>query len=299
MPPVTSEAVCVRHWDFSETSQTVSLFTRDLGILRGLAKGARRERGRFSGGLDLLTRGQVIALVKPGRDLATLTDWDLLETFRHLRVRLDVNRAAFYMAELVCRMIADAHPHPRSYDALVDALRQLAAPSALDAALLRFQWTLLDDCGYRPSLEAPSGASVLAFSPGAGGVVEATPGDAAWPVRRETIERLRRVGIASDEGSGGVAREARRADEERTDSQGPDGQRTTGERSSGDGLDAAPARGRSREGGGGEDDLPDPTEAVTTRRAARLLAAYLREILGFEPSTMAEVFGPIPSLRQR
>ncbi|MFM1832063.1 MAG: hypothetical protein RLZZ461_379, partial [Planctomycetota bacterium] len=26
MPTIRDEAICVRHWDFSETSQTVSLF---------------------------------------------------------------------------------------------------------------------------------------------------------------------------------------------------------------------------------------------------------------------------------
>ena len=56
MPAQHDQAICIRHWDYSETSQTVGLFGRTLGCFRGLAKGARRERGSFSGGLDLLTR---------------------------------------------------------------------------------------------------------------------------------------------------------------------------------------------------------------------------------------------------
>ena len=85
MPTIRDEAICIRHWDFSETSQTVSLLLRDHGVLRGLAKGARRERGSFSGGFDLFTRGEIVAIVKPGRELATLTEWTLLETFPVLR----------------------------------------------------------------------------------------------------------------------------------------------------------------------------------------------------------------------
>ena len=81
MSTLRDEAICVRHWDFSETSQTVSLFLRDHGMLRGLAKGARRERGAFSGGFDLFTKGEIVAIVKPGRELATLTEWTLLETY--------------------------------------------------------------------------------------------------------------------------------------------------------------------------------------------------------------------------
>src|SRR5690606_40070296 len=81
MPTITDNAVCIRRWDFSETSQTVSLFTREHGILRGIAKGAKREKGNFSGGLDILTRGEVVAILKPGRELATLTAWQLQEIY--------------------------------------------------------------------------------------------------------------------------------------------------------------------------------------------------------------------------
>ena len=39
MGTIHDQGVCIRHWDFSETSQTVSLFGRSLGVVRGLAKG--------------------------------------------------------------------------------------------------------------------------------------------------------------------------------------------------------------------------------------------------------------------
>ncbi|MHC4100282.1 MAG: DNA repair protein RecO, partial [Planctomycetota bacterium] len=55
MPPVTDNAICIRRWDYSETSLTVSLFLRNHGVVRGMAKGAKRARGSFEGGIDLLT----------------------------------------------------------------------------------------------------------------------------------------------------------------------------------------------------------------------------------------------------
>ncbi|MHC4990131.1 MAG: DNA repair protein RecO, partial [Planctomycetota bacterium] len=69
MPTIQDQAVCIRHWDFSETSQTVSLLSREHGVIRGLAKGAKREKGTFSGGIDLLTVGEVVAITKRGREL--------------------------------------------------------------------------------------------------------------------------------------------------------------------------------------------------------------------------------------
>ena len=44
MQTIEDNAFCLRRWDFSETSQTASLLTRDHGVLRGLAKGAKRPK---------------------------------------------------------------------------------------------------------------------------------------------------------------------------------------------------------------------------------------------------------------
>ena len=59
-------AICLRCWDFSETSQTVSLLTREPGIIRGLAKGSRRDKGCFSGGFDPVHIGHVRMILAAG-----------------------------------------------------------------------------------------------------------------------------------------------------------------------------------------------------------------------------------------
>jgi DNA repair protein RecO (recombination protein O) len=197
MPTITDNAVVIRCWDFSETSQTVSLFTRDHGIIRGLAKGAKREHGSFSGGMDLLTRGEVVAIVKPTKDLATLTAWHLLDVYRALRTDLHCNRLGVYMTDLIQHMLIDQDPHPRVFDSFTGALANLALPSHRERAVLDLQWTLLDEAGYAPQLDRdavtgdklPESSTSLTFSPAAGGVVtEDGPG---WRVRPETIQALR------------------------------------------------------------------------------------------------------------
>lgn len=302
MPTIIDEALCVRHWDFSETSQTVSLFTRNHGMLRGLAKGSKRERGRFSGGIDLLTRGQVVALVKPGRELSTLTDWDLLQSFRAIRERLDANRAAFYMAELVCRMILDSDPHPRVFDALVEALGRLSTPSAIVRSLVRFQWVLLEESGHRPQLRSPEETAgsrragsgegvddVVAFDPRGGGVVATgatrlssttsiTPAVPTWPVRRATLDYLEQVAASLDGRDQDVASEEEEFVEDEL--RGPEG----------DAGDSGESLALRLELQAAADE--------SARRAARLLAGCIREVLGVEPITLAAVFGTIPALRR-
>ncbi len=199
MSLLADTAICLRCWDFSETSQTVSLLTREHGIIRGLAKGSRREGGMFSGGFDPLTRGHLLARLKVGRDLATLTEWQLERVWWSARSNLEVNRRAIYMADLVQRMITDHDPHPTVFDSLVEALDRMDAGHGEDWPLLRFQWAVLCETGYRPELDidvetkdALNGdVTVFAFSSTQGGVVTDTGMPDRVRVRRETIEMLR------------------------------------------------------------------------------------------------------------
>lgn len=249
MPTVTDEAICIRHWDYSETSQTVALFSREHGVIRGLAKGAKRERGRFSGGIDLLTRGQVVAIIKPGRDLHTLTDWTLLECYWSLRRNLEAHRLGLFMADLIHRMVQDHDPHPGLYDTLLTALEGLGDSANHGRLTLAFLWSLLTETGYQPSVETDSVGSpardeaaeqtVYLFAPESGGLIRGGDTGPRWRVRRETVDLLRRVA------SGGP--------------------------------------------------LP-PQDTPAVGRAGRLLAAYIRHILGHEPPTMSLVFPDLGAL---
>ncbi len=200
MPTVTDLAICLRHWDFSETSQTVSLFLREHGIVRGLVKGARRPGGAFDGGCDPLTCGQVVAIIKPGADLATVTAWRVAEVFRVVREQMRANRAALYMADLAQQLLTEHDPHPALFDALRQGLAALADAPGIPHTLLRYAWAALCETGFRPELDrdAESGGDLppgrtLAFSARAGGVVADTGAPDRWRVRRETIELIRAV----------------------------------------------------------------------------------------------------------
>jgi DNA repair protein RecO (recombination protein O) len=234
MATISDRAICIRHWDFSETSQTVSLFAREQGVFRGLAKGSRRERSSFSGGIDLLTLGDVVAIIKPTSDLATITEWALARVWWSIRRESSANRVAYYFADCIGRMLENRDPHPNLFDGLFGILEAMEDGMAQDDALIRFQWLLLVDTGYKPKLDLPDDASMdtYAFSARDGGLVD----DAAsgqWRVRRATIELLKTFEATND--------------------------------------------------------LPTK-DPESVRRASRLLAAYLREIIGKEPSTMKLVF---------
>lgn len=192
------QAIVLRTWEYSETSQTVALFTRGHGALRGLAKGARRDRGSFSGGFEPLTLGEIGAVIKPTTELSTLTDWDLQEVFRAARSDLAAHRAGLYIVDVLHHVMHSPDPHPELFDVTVEALRALSDHGAICGGVLRFLWQLLHDAGYEPRLDgADLDSRTAIFSPRAGGVVEnegqVAPGAPAWKVRPQTLSLLRAV----------------------------------------------------------------------------------------------------------
>jgi DNA repair protein RecO (recombination protein O) len=215
------QAICIRHLDWSETSQVVELVTRAHGKVRGLAKGSKRlspsSVQRFSGGLDLLTAGELVAVIRPTSDLATITEWDLQQPWRALRADLEAQRLALYAADVCHALLADHDPHPGAFTALarfLDALTQ-DEPHARPAHLLVFQWALLTEVGYRPLLDkdavtgaALSTSAALAFAPKAGGFTTQGVSGAAtsmsaggpWRVRGETVAVLRAVAAKENGG---------------------------------------------------------------------------------------------------
>ncbi len=198
----------LRHWEYSETSQTVSLFTRDHGVVRGLAKGCRRDRSTFSGGFEALTRGEIGASVRPNSELATLTDWDLQEVFWSARRVLTAHLAGLYIADLLHHALRPMDAHPGLFDRAVASLRAMEQQASIPATVLKFQWALGEETGFQPRLTASEeedsdgpvtgrGGKARLFSASAGGVVgdagtvvERSTGHDTWKVRPETLALL-------------------------------------------------------------------------------------------------------------
>jgi DNA repair protein RecO (recombination protein O) len=171
-------ALVLRTTDWSETSRIATLWTRELGKVRVLAKGGRRLKSNFESALDLLTLCSIVFLRKSSGGLDLLTEAQVTERFPRLRTELPALYAAYYIAELLSDWTEDYDPHPFLFDEALAALRTLGTPGvATGPRLARFELVLLRELGYSPVLthcaacgEAITGASV-AFSPAAGGVV--------------------------------------------------------------------------------------------------------------------------------
>jgi DNA repair protein RecO (recombination protein O) len=171
-------ALVVRTADWSETSRIATLWTRELGKVRGLAKGGRRLKSNFDVALDLLTVCTIVLLRKSSGSLDLLTEAQVVERFPRLRTQLPALYAGYYIAELLADWTEDYDPHPMLFDEARAALGDLGqSAETTGPRLVRFELVLLRELGYQPALDVcvACGTAIegrqLAFSAAQGGVL--------------------------------------------------------------------------------------------------------------------------------
>jgi len=148
-----SPAIVIRQADFSESSRVVTMFTRNLGKVAALAKGAKRLKGPFDAALDLLAVCEVVFIRKSSSGLDILTEAKLRQRFRPRPGDLGALYAGYYIAELLDALSEEYDPHPLLYDESVAALDRLAEDSPLDLSVLRFELVILREIGQLPAVD--------------------------------------------------------------------------------------------------------------------------------------------------
>jgi DNA repair protein RecO (recombination protein O) len=178
MPTEKAHGLVIRTSDFSETSRIVTLWTRELGKVRALAKGGRRLRSSFESALDLLLVCDIVLIRKSSGSLDLLTEARVRERFPPLRHDLAALYAGYYVAELLGEWSREYDPHPALFDAALGTLRDLGRAEVLKGpCIAHFELVLLRELGYGPTLNACAGCGAavderrLAFSAAGGGVL--------------------------------------------------------------------------------------------------------------------------------
>ncbi|MEO0021405.1 MAG: DNA repair protein RecO [candidate division WOR-3 bacterium] len=155
--PLNTEAVCLYYRTWRNTSLILSLFTRELGLVSALAKGARRPRSRLGAVTGLFTHCSALLLPPRAGELYILTDADLLNPFSRLNTEYERLLEASVIAEFLLRTLPPRHPEERVFALLLTYLDQLAQPAELDPGTIRllvlsFLLKALAFLGYRPEL---------------------------------------------------------------------------------------------------------------------------------------------------
>ena len=166
------DAIVLATMDYRENDRLVTLFTRELGKLRGVARGAKRSVRRFGGAFELFARCDVELV--PSEGLSQFRGADPRTIYPGIRHDLGAIAHAGYAAELVDALVPEGAPYPRLFRLLTSYLEQLDSGASSLSDRRFFEINLLNILGYRPALDTcgSCGSALL----GAGAVHAGPPG---------------------------------------------------------------------------------------------------------------------------
>lgn len=163
-PPVEkSRGIVVRLTRLTETSLIVHWLTDDAGLIKTVARGARRAKSAFAGKLDLFFDAEIEWTRSRRGDLHALREVAVTDFREGLRKRYADTVAAGYFCALLEWAVERDHPEPELADLLRRGLGYLAEHGADTKAVKHFERELARLLGLAQERMDPAAALEAAF----------------------------------------------------------------------------------------------------------------------------------------
>ncbi len=151
MSILSTPAILLRSYPYSETSLTLRFYSESNGVLAAIARGVRKAGGRRGGALASFSEGVLDVQYKENRDLQTFRDFSPTNARRGIATDPRRLAAASVLAELILRH-AESEANPALFADLglgLDAM-ETAEKSLLVPTLLAHLWPLIGSLGFAP-----------------------------------------------------------------------------------------------------------------------------------------------------
>jgi DNA repair protein RecO (recombination protein O) len=146
----TIDAIILRTKNYNEADKILTLFSKEEGKLDALAKGVRKIKSKNKGAVQLFSLSKI--MLHEGKGMHTVTQCQLLNSFKVLNEDLDKMAYAHYVCELIYLMA----PYKDANEALFFLLlNTFTALEILDEKLVTryFELQLLTLMGMSPQLK--------------------------------------------------------------------------------------------------------------------------------------------------
>ena len=148
-----AEAVVLKTINHGDTSKIITLYSREVGRLKLIAKGVRSPKSKAMGLFQPTRHIQVVYYGKPNADLQMFKSGDLIDGFFGLEEDFDRLTLAQVVVELLDRSVEDEEGHPGLFQLLTDTLTRLSNREISSAEVYWYYHThLLQELGFRPDV---------------------------------------------------------------------------------------------------------------------------------------------------
>jgi DNA repair protein RecO len=149
-----TDGLVLRKRAVGEENAQVFVFTQDLGLVRAVARAARRENSKLRYGLEPLTRGRY-SFVKGRHEWRLVSATDVSRDLG--QASLSQRKRLGQVSSLLMRLVLGAEPNPQLYKTVSDGFDTLArVETEGDSVECVLVLRILANLGYVPELPALS-----------------------------------------------------------------------------------------------------------------------------------------------
>ena len=146
------EGIVISEINYRETSKIINIFTKDLGIVGVMAKGARRVKSSLSGLTTKLTYGMFDIYYKE-HGLSTLVEVNILDNFKNIKRDINLISYACYLLELSTQVYKHDN-NPDIYSLLISSLKKIDAGYDYQVITNILELKLLEYLGIKPVIDS-------------------------------------------------------------------------------------------------------------------------------------------------
>ena len=135
---VTTDAIVLRSYNLAEADRIVVCLTRDSGLVRAVAKGARRMKSRFGAALEPYTLIRLSFHERENRDLVAMSGAEILKSNFNLSTSVESAEVLAYMGEMVVEFAPPHETDERLYRMLTACVEALAEHEGAERTITRY-----------------------------------------------------------------------------------------------------------------------------------------------------------------
>ena len=156
MTNITTDAINLKSYNLKESDKIVVMYTKEYGIVKGVAKGVKKPKSKLGARMDSLVANKV--MLYKGKNLDTICQAESLNTFKKTRQDLDKLVYSSYISEIVSIFGVEDDPSSKEvYELFYKALDRIAnAKTKKDAmiAVIKFQLKMMLIVGFGLELDS-------------------------------------------------------------------------------------------------------------------------------------------------
>jgi len=151
MPVIESDCIILKSYGLSEADRIVVFFTRDHGLVRGVAKGAKRLKSKFGSSIEPFSESSVSYFQKDAVELVSIQSADLRRASFDIASRPEFLQRFAYLSELLIIFSQPHDPNETLYRMVRSCIETASQPSVSLAAIgVYFEAWLLRLSGFMP-----------------------------------------------------------------------------------------------------------------------------------------------------